>query len=419
MQINKTIRQSLSHILNNKFSYFFFFFQLVAFVGMVKIFKTDEFLIINFVTTFILVFIKNKVAFPGILQISFFSSLIILIPIFIWPIGNINLYIGFYIRVFTASLVLLYFRQNFFIYFENLIFILALISLPLFIIQIFYIQFFDIFTGLSELLITKERLNSGHGVLSGHRYLILFTVNSWAELRNSGFAWEPAGYGAMTIWALLINLFLNRFTLNFKYVLLVIAALTTFSIGTYLALFVLLIFQNYNLKIRKNIVVIASVIFLLAIFFSIQSFQDMTLFMSNKGQTYIESAEGEQINKSNLKKLNRVQGALAGAKLVLKSPFGYGLELQSAHGYIHSANGFFTMIYKYGIIGGILIIILLQRNYNYLKTNYYQNARGGILFIIVLLFTMNGNPFYQQSFFLAFLFNGFLMKKIYKLKYYL
>ena len=81
--------------------------------------------------------------------------------------------------------------------------------------------------------------------------MFFFLVNSWGQYRNSGFMWEPAAFGAVLAWAMLINLFIYRFKINSHLIILLIASLTTFSIGAYIYLSILAfvyIIKNFGNK---------------------------------------------------------------------------------------------------------------------------------------------------------------------------
>jgi hypothetical protein len=409
----KILRRSINDILKNKFDYLFMFYNLLFIVGSFKQLESDEALIVNFLLILFLTTIKGKIEFTGLPVILGFFTLLLFLPTIIWGFSGEKVYLGFYLRILTGVLIINYFRAKFFIIFENFMFIMALISLPFFLIQILNIQFFDLFKGFSESVLNEERLKGGFGQLVAHRYLIIFLVNSWAETRNSGFAWEPAGFGALLMWASTINLIMNKFKMNFKLFILVFTALTTFSLGTYVTLFALMIFLFYNARDKRSLNFIMVGLILVSLFFSISFFSQMTNFMSWKTQIYLDSVEHKQYEK-DIEKGNRVTGALSGINLLIKSPLGYGLDPDRDTGYIKSANGFMNMMYKYGFVGGILIVILLFRLFTFFKVYFFFKLKGKLFFLLIFILTFNGNPFYHQPFFLALLISGYL-----NLKYFL
>jgi hypothetical protein len=407
----KILKQSLIDISKNKFDYLFFFYNLVFFVGGFKLLLSDEALIFNFFIVLFFTLIKGKITFKGLPVILSLFTLIVFLPTFYWGFSGGIIYIGFYLRILTAILMILYFRVKFFIIFENIMFIMALISLPLFLIQIVDVEFFNIFKGFSESVLNDEVLTGGFGKLSSHRYLIIFLVNSWAENRNSGFAWEPAGFGALLLWASLINLSIYKMKLNVKLIVFFFTAITTFSLGTYSTFAVLVLYYFFNLKVIRGINLLAATAVFLLFIFSFTFFSGMNLFMKSKTEVYVKSVENEKYKAK--KSGNRVQGALNGMTLLIKSPVGYGLAPEEKTGFFLSANGFFNILYKYGFIGGILMVLLIFNIHKFLKLTFYDQTKGKYFFLLILILTFNGNPFYHQPFFLAFLLSGYLLNKIY------
>jgi hypothetical protein len=405
------LKQSLIDISKNKFDYLFMFYNLVFIVGSFKQLDSDEALIVNFFIVLFLTLFKGKITFKGLPVILSLFTLIIFLPTFFWGFSGGNIYVGFYLRILTAFLMILYFRVKFFIIFENIMFIMALISLPFFFIQIVNIEFFNIFKEFSESVLSDARLKGAHGQLSAHRYLIIFLVNSWAENRNSGFAWEPAGFGGLLIWASLFNLSIYKMKLNPKLIVLFFTAITTFSLGTYSTLAVLVLYYFFNLKVIRGINILAATAVFLLFIFSFAFFSGMNLFMKSKSEVYIKSVGNEKYRMKESG--NRLQGALNGMTLLIESPVGYGLDPEGETGFFLSANGFFNILYKYGFIGGILMVLLIFNIHKFLKLTFYNQTKGKYFFLLILILTFNGNPFYHQPFFLAFLLSGYLLNKIY------
>jgi hypothetical protein len=402
----KTLKLSILEVLRNKFEYLFLFYNLVFFVGAVKQFETDEALIVNFIIVFLITLFSKRISMKGLFIVLIIFSLIIFLPVLAAGFNNVDIYIGSYIRILSAFLIVCYFRARLYIVFENLVFLLALLSLPLFLIQILDVSFFNLFKGISSFLLNEERLSLGTGVLTGHRYILVFLVNSWGENRNSGFAWEPAGFGAMLIWAMIINTSTYKMKLNPKFFILFFAAITTFSVGTYLALLVLIFYILVNTRVKTGIIYsLGTITFLLAIY-SFSFFSEMSVFMTGKTNEYIESVKTKE--NENEKYVNRVQGAFAGLSAIAENPLGYGLDPLDKTGIVNSANGFMNLIFKFGIFGGILILVLLSLTFNFIKKYFYYKLSGKFFFVIILLLTLNGNPFANQPFFWAFLISGFL-----------
>jgi hypothetical protein len=188
-----------------------------------------------------------------------------------------------------------------------------------------------------------------------------------------------------------------------------VAVITTFSLGAYISFGVLFLFFMHNKGLLKSFKISIPIILLLLITFSFVYFQKMKNFMLNKSENYAASiTQTEDFIKEPDVKKNRVQGVIAGAKMIAKSPIGYGLSPKNKDNLFHSSNGFINILLKYGIPGVIIIIYLLVYNFKFLRWKYNDKIKGKWLFLIVLLLTYNGNPFYHQPLFLSSMLIGWL-----------
>lgn len=406
-----SIRKSLDDVSIKKIDAFFLFFQLIAYVGMIKYFETDAFILTNFLIVLLFNFIKQTYSKNGLLLILFFLILIF-IQTYFSAGANIfsNPYVGFLIRILTAFFLISYFGYSFFIIYENIVFILALISLPLFVIQLVNVKFFNVFSGISEMLINDERLSVEQYVLNGTKYFIIFGVNAMAEWRNSGFAWEPAGYGAVLLWAVFINLLVNNFKYNFKLLVLIIAALTTFSNGTYIAGLVLLLFALYNIDKQKALFIVIVFVATASLLYSLPLIRENVGSMIEKSVVYSNSVQGNDFKHNVSSRKNRIQGTILSIELIKKKPFGYGLD-PKADLTFDSPSGLAILMFKFGVTGVFLLIILLLRLFHVLKVKYASFTSGTGLFLLFFLLTVIANPFNNQPFFLAFVLSGLIISK--------
>jgi hypothetical protein len=401
----KDLINSLISISRNKFNYLFLFFQIVILSGCIEQLNNNLTLLVNFLICIILC-VFNKRLRLSVLFVSLIAALILaIIPSILFGIESYRTLVGFFMRIAIASMIVLYLRLEFFLFFENLVFILALISLPLYLIQIIDIKFYEIFKHFSELVLSQVRLTQGFGVLSGHRYLVVFLVNSWAENRNSGFGWEPAVFGAILCWAIFINLFLHKNTLNFKLLILFLAAITTFSIGTYIALLIIYSFFILNQK-RKTLFIIYGIITFLIV--SSLSFYNETeerldrYVLNTKKQVYLKYNQG-----------NRFDAIFFGFESLVKRPLGYGIRNTPLEK-IRFPNGFIVIILQFGYLGIITIIYLLIKLYYVLQRISMTKFKGIILFILTIIVTLNGNPMSYQEIMFAFILSGYTFSKIVK-----
>jgi hypothetical protein len=405
--ISNSLIGSFKSLIKNKFDHIFLFFQIVILSGCIEQLEHNYTLLINFTFCFFLIILKKRLKIRVLFIVIFSSMLLIIIPTFQYGIEDVITIIGFFMRISVACMLVLYYREKFFPFFENLVFLLALISLPLYIIQIVDIHFFDLFKKFSELVLSKVRLTQGFGVLTGHRYLIVFLVNSWAEKRNSGFGWEPAVFGAILCWGIILNLFIYNTKVNLKLLIMFIAAITTFSIGTYFALFTIYAYFVLNQKNKTKLIVFGIIFFVIISSLSYYTETEERFdnyVIDTKEQKYLKYHQG-----------NRFDAIFFGLETLRERPWGYGIRNKSPEN-IAFPNGFIVLVMQFGILGIFLISYLLFKLFQLLDKIYNVNSKGAILCILAIVATLNGSPISYQEIMFAFIISGFTLSKILRMK---
>jgi hypothetical protein len=402
---------SIKRILNNKFDYLFLFFQLVVFTGLVKQVSSDTFLIVNLIISVVLVlFKKRKIFKPLLFYVIFLYLLIILTPVMLYGFNKV-LYIGFFIRLLTGYFIILYFKRAFISYFENIVFVLAFISLPLYIIQIISKDFYNIFERLSNALLIP-----GYMELGDFRYLLIFLINPGGLTRNSGFMWEPAAFGGTLAWAMLFNLFINKFKPNNRLSIFIIAALTTFSVGTYIYLFFISILYFYENRLKKAFILIIPFAILLIIISTNPFFQDQFNMMSGKIMKEPENVEEAVSGNVKSYQVSRYAGIYINVAFFLKNPLGYGFPNEKREEFkllASSPNGLMHILVRWGIIGISIFVFCVIRLIYFLKGSYFPDIKKISVFLSVLVFILpfTGNPFYHRPLMFSFLFLPFLFNR--------
>jgi hypothetical protein len=400
-----SIKESIKDVWREKLDYFFLFFQFVVFVGLVRQFLPDMFLLINLLLVILLLILKKRFRVNAdLLIISFTYLLICILPILKYGL-EIGIYIGFYIRLLTAFFIVMYYKEKLPLYFENLTFILALISLPLFLVQLINPFLFNIFTPLSEAIIPPENLAESSNQLIAHKYLFVYILNGWAPYRNSGFAWEPAAFGGMLCWALLFNLFKYRFEFNRKMLILLIAALTTFSLGTYSCLVVIMALLFIRKSVRYGLYISIGSIIIYFYLISLPIVQQNIETMSekiNKQPVLIEGVKKEELNSTEV---SRIAGAYVNLQYFVTWPWGYGLatNVEDAKYLGNSPNGLMTMFVRWGIAGVSILLISAYKLIRYLAISNRLKISAWEMIIACIIFYIpfSGNPFYNRPLGLA------------------
>lgn len=410
------IVEDIKSIRKDFFSYFFLFFQFVYFSGLIRQLGTDSFLVFNIFVTLFLCLINKKITKKavGVILISFaiFTS-INLISIFVFGL-NQKLFAGYLGRIFLGYLIVIYFKNSFFEKFEKLVTFLALISLPLFIIQIIYPDFYNIFDSISNSVLSEERTGQYYSDSHGHKYLFIFLFNSWGPLRNSGFMWEPAAFGAVLSWAIIFNIIRNNFRINHRLVILVITALSTFSVGTYvylIGILMVLALKNYKSTSIRILIFLVIFIFLGSQLNFISENRDM---MSFKIEAEVSHRERALSGEASETEISRLTAFYIDFSYFLDWPFGYGLSADRGPEmkYLGSSpNGLMKSLVTWGIFGFLLIILSIKNLIKFIGITYSNNLSLFYIWSLTILFMipLSGNPFYNQPLLFSLLFGIWLL----------
>ncbi len=401
----QTFKNSIKEIGRKKFSYFYMFFQLVYFSGLVRQFGTDGFLIFNFVFSFMVFLAKGRKLEPFIFKIILVLLILFIIPVVYWNQLNIRLYIGFIIRIINGYLILRIFDDEFVSIFVNLVFLLSFISIPLFIIQIISPEIFNVFTSLSNKVLSEDR------IFAGHKYFFVFLFNAWGESRNSGFMWEPAAFGGVLAWAIMFSFFQNKMNFNTKSYTMLFAMLTTFSLGTFLYIIIItLFFITVNLKKTYQLILPGLLIFI--IFINSPFLNDMKIMMEEKMIADQDQIEGVMVYKED--RQSRTAGMIVSFEYFLKFPLGYGFIDDEEAGFGFSPNGISIMLIRWGLLGISIFFYSISILVRYLSPSVKLKPIPRVLAIICFALPFMGNPFYNQPFIFSFLLLPFVLKSSYK-----
>ena len=411
------LADDLRSIRTDFFPYLFLFLQLVYFSGLVRQFMTDEFLVLNIIFSFLLCVFNKRLTSHSfrVIAASLFAFLILnVISSFVFGF-NLRLVAGYAGRVLLGYLIVILLRDGFFERFEKLVTVLAVISLPLFIIQIFYPDFFNLFDSVSNSVLIEARLEQSERNLYGHKYLFVFLFNGWASIRNSGFMWEPAAFGAILSWAAIFNIIRNNFIINYRIYIFLIAALTTFSLGTYVYLTGLMLFltiKNYK-STSIRIMFFIGVIIILGYQLSFTS--ENINMMSEKIEAEVGHRERALSGKASETEISRLAAFEINFNYFKDWPFGYGLaaERNSELKYLGaSPNGLMKILVTWGIFGMILIIWSVLNLIKFLGRYYSNDLSLFYIWGLTILFIIpiSGNPFYNQPFLFSLLFGIWIIK---------
>lgn len=328
--------------------------------------------------------------------------------IYLFDFGEIDFFLSvyIYIKFLYAFLSVKIISTSFFENFQKIVYYGALISIPLFIIQIFaYDLLFEIIgffqNNISFLSFRNDRFAN----------IFFFTIEGYgAQARNSGFMWEPKGYANVLILAIIFNLIQSKVNFFNKRILVYsLALITTFSTTGYVIFFCLLpLFVIYNKK--SNAMVFNSILLIIGAYFILQlDFMiDKIKYESTLTDEYKVLLSTTRDYDSNSISLGRVGSLIVDFNDFKKKPiFGYGFQkeerTQNKWIKLVRVNGFSDLMATYGLVGLVFYFIMYKRLYKKLLS--YYNLKGiNILlistFVIYFASTLTAHPLWMSFLFI-------------------
>ncbi len=371
-------------IRNMKIEEYIFYLSIIIFSAQSANFLENKiFLILLFSYTFILYFKKFKNIDPPVFII-----------LFMWFLINGAAYIEFgnvydvafisFLSV-TARMVYPFFilkivGPKIFKDFERIIFILTLISLPIFAAQLL---FPDVFSSLAPYLngftIEEQQIFGGW-------YIGIYMYSGWAFGRNCGFMWEPGAFTFMIIIATLFRLSQHSMKIDRHVIVYLVAIATTFSTMGYIVFTFILLAQYIQ---KKNIFVY---VLFIPLFMTLAYMQYWELeFIGPKIAQYyadIGNIYRSSVLAGSILRVNRFDILVLAFKESLKWPIGYGIfentpfYLQYAER-VSGPNTYAQILLRWGWIG---IIIFIYAAWKYIKHIFRNEAFmvKGVLYISLL-----------------------------------
>ncbi|CAM3948911.1 O-antigen ligase-like membrane protein [Flavobacterium branchiophilum] len=319
----------------------------------------------------------------------------------------------------TARILLPYFIirimgiNSFLNKFERIIYVLTLISLPLFTIQLINPNLFFALSPLLSAFSLEEQQ------LAGGWYVGFFMFSGWAADRNCGFMWEPGAFAFMIILAMFIRFFKNNFTIDKKIIVYVIAIITTLSTMGFFVLFLMtlaFLLKFKSARINMLIIVILPIFIIFSVYFYLNSdflAGKINVYVEVGSETWYEGVDNQQF------RLSRLGIILFAFEESLKWPFGWGI-LENVPGIlkygkpVSGPNTYAELLLKWGWAGLIMFIYILKKTMFILFYNQRVIVKYLMTFSIlmsVLTYNLANNTFLLTFIYIGILFNEKLILK--------
>lgn len=277
----------------------------------------------------------------------------------------------FLIKVYIGYSIIQRLGTNFMVTYSNVMFLVAFISLPLYL----YNSLYGIIPGkpISDICVSL-------GV-----YTELFNETSDFIGRNSGMFWEPGAFqGYLNIAIAFILLLPEISKRNLKLLILCLAVITTKSTTGYLVLFVIIFYYILFLSRANKLTRMISLFF----------FTMVAVYILFSLDFLHEKILNEFMGSSNSYKEGRVYDYVRFRSLIREN-FLFGMSDQVADK-AYTGNGFLSFLLYYGIFGIVNYFVMLWYNYKRQVT-----ASVAIYIIIVVLLSLQGEGFIYYPLYLA------------------
>jgi hypothetical protein len=356
-----------------------------------------------------LIFYHRKLKFDkGFVYFTIIYFLIVII--YITKFGYMDLRgVREYIKLLYAYMFIKLLYKDFLQKYTNIIYILALISLPLYALQLLDYQMMKSIIGIIEHNISFLDYRD-----SWYENIFFFTLNDHGMYRNSGFAWEPKGYGTFLTLALFFQLFLNNFKIDKKIFVYFLAIITTWSTATYSIFLLIVLFYLYNkrsvsLHLTAFIIMIPLLVFT---FLKVDFLKDKIIYEYDTKEKFVNYVNDRNY-KGESRSLGRFGSFIVDYNDFIKEPlFGYGLYSEKRTMYsingvkLVRVNGFSDYLAKFGILGMLFLLILLFLTFKKLSRQF--NFRGYFLIIIGILATSFASAILLTPLYLGLVFYFFI-----------
>jgi hypothetical protein len=291
---------------------------------------------------------------------------------------------GSVFKLFIGYVFMKIYKEKFIVWFEQTVFVLALVSLLFFAVQLLNS---DIFSKIPFNFVDQKR-----GV-EGHWYGFIFHYSSWHPTQNSGFAGEPGGFGYYIGLAMIFNLILNRGVINYRFLILALIGLTTFSTNFYLSLILFGIYFIYRSSLFVKLISVSLFIPLILLLYSLP-------FVGEKLNQYLD--ETKQFSESTIVKrtrINRTSMFVNDVRDLEKYPLGRGINETGLKTNIYGevfegTNDFSKIAVKYGIFGLIFFLVIYYRMFRKISLD----LRGSLFFVLIMCMYIAANSLERDYF---------------------
>lgn len=385
------------------------YLQLFVFIAITSMpfFIGDEFLIIGTIFSLITFLSRHKVFDKFIFTYSLIFFFIFLLQSFFFSVLEINVIVGYLVRIFYAYFTIKVLGNKLAIYYVKIIYFFTLISFLFYFPTIF---FQDQMVSLMEQLAAYIEPFQLHD--PGRTHILVYTfgeqytegegaVNSIIE-RNSGPFWEPGGFGVFLILAIIFETIHNRKILTRRNYIFLIATLTTLSTGTFLVLFFfvvsyLLVYRDFKKLAFLGLFVIVGIVVYANTFFLSEKVDSQ---LSNKQVVSLKYAPRTRFVSAQLDWIDFTSNPILGRGRFEQTRF----DLKEDNSDLvlnHRNNGTTNLLVEFGVFGFITFFYYMYLSFKKYCIIYEIKQYFPIILVLVVILLGFSQMIFLKPFFIG------------------
>ncbi len=347
-------------------------------------------------------------------DISFLLLVLALVTItaiqsYVFNFFSLQTSVGVFLRVLTAYLVIKILKDKFIPYFIQIVYVMAIISIPFYLLVSFSPAAVDLLKTVSN---SVQFLNVSQQNLPT---IIVYNLYRVHEIRNTGPFWEPGAFAGFLVLAFMFNEFVVSQRRNKVRVVLLVTILTTFSTTGYLALSVFLAFYFFT-KVKSPLTKLIVIMLIPASGYLAYSNLD---FLGKKIEAQIERATSgadpyrKDLNTQRFLNILRDVIDFKGHETV-----GRGSNPKTRYSYNPDQQirtvGLTDILVRMGLPFALLMLILLYYSISkFLHANGHYSLISTLGVFLTILATLTSEVYFNFPFYWCLLFLHFAYKEVY------
>lgn len=286
----------------------------------------------------------------------------------------------YFIYFIIAWWLISYYKMNIFIKYENIMYVLTIISL------VFYVIHNSFLGGLLNEIILSFDMSENLFPEKNYASILFYSLRSFDDnylfIRNQGFTWEPGPFSCYIALAIFFNLIRNNLKLidKKKLIIFLIGIISTQSTTGFVMLFTIIIWlylSNQKNKFIRSFGVSTLILVFVIIFNNISFLQEKIISEFEQDVTQVVENSVTYDAKYNPGRFASLQLALIDFQNYPLLGIGGNKNLRYAAqegANVSTISGIGMIMTQYGVVGLSLFLFMLFRTGNWLSKGYSFNS---------------------------------------------